>query len=309
MEPCIRNFLSSLELEKAASTHTLRAYRGDLMALSAAVRGDVLGADLSALRKHLSQLSLSKPSPATTQRRLSAIRTFYKWAVREGLIEASPAERISSPKSKQKVPRFFDYEEVASIVERPTQSGWFQLRNRAILEIMYGAGLRVAEVSSLDIVDVSLGERLVDVREGKGRKQRIVPVGPPAISAVREWLQVRGESEDSALFLNRHSGRLSTRAMHRIVRDAGLKNGVVGSHPHALRHTCATHLLAGGADLRAIQEQLGHSSLSSTQRYSHVSVERLLDVYRESHPRAKTRDKELSHDKIGEGTEQVEGAD
>jgi len=206
--------------------------------------------------------------------------------VREGLIETSPAERIRSPKSIQRVPRFFDYEEVSAIVERPTQSGWFQIRNRAILEIMYGAGLRVAEVANLDIFDVSLPERLVDVREGKGRKQRIVPVGPPAIDAVKKWLEARGDIDLQALFLNRHGGRLSTRAMHRIVQDAGLKNGVVGSHPHALRHTCATHLLAGGADLRAIQEQLGHTSLSSTQRYSHVSIERLLDVYRDAHPRA-----------------------
>jgi integrase/recombinase XerC len=292
LESCIQEFLCCLELEKGASVHTLRAYRGDLSALSVAANGEILRVDLSVLRRHLSQLSLSKPSPATTQRRLSAIRSFYKWAVREDLLETSPAERIRSPKSNQRVPRFFDYEEVSAIVERPTQTGWFQIRNRAILEIMYGAGLRVAEVASLDIFDISLSERLVDVREGKGRKQRIVPVGPPAVTAVREWLEVRGDTEDECLFLNKHKRRLSTRAMHRIVRDAGLKNGVVGSHPHALRHTCATHLLAGGADLRAIQEQLGHSSLSSTQRYSHVSIERLLDVYRESHPRAQIHDED-----------------
>ena len=297
MESCVKKFLSCLELEKGASSHTLRAYKGDLVALSEASSGDILAVDLSVLRRHLSQLSLTKPSPSTTQRRLSAIRTFYKWAVREGLIEVSPAERIRSPKSVQRVPRFFDYEEVSAIVEQPTQSGWFQIRNRAILEILYGAGLRVAEVASLDIMDVSQSERLVDVREGKGRKQRIVPVGPPAIRAVAEWLEVRGDSEESALFLNRYTGRLSTRAMHRIVRDAGLKNGVVGSHPHALRHTCATHLLAGGADLRAIQEQLGHSSLSSTQRYSHVSVERLLDVYRQAHPRAQVKEDKAEHRK------------
>ena len=295
MESCVKEFLCSLELEKGASAHTIRAYKGDLVALSVAAKGDILAADLSVLRRHLSQLSLSKPSPSTTQRRLSAIRTFFKWAVREGLIEASPAERIRSPKSLQRVPRFFDYEEVSDIVEHPTQSGWFQIRNRAILEVLYGAGLRVAEAASLDIMDISQSERLVDVRQGKGRKQRIVPVGPPAISAVVEWLEVRGETEESALFLNRHLGRLSTRAIHRIVRDSGLKNGVVGSHPHALRHTCATHLLAGGADLRAIQEQLGHSSLSSTQRYSHVSVERLLDVYRQSHPRAQVKEDKMEH--------------
>jgi integrase/recombinase XerC len=201
------------------------------------------------------------------------------------LVEASPADRLASPKALITVPRFLDVGEASALVENPVQKGWFQERNRALLELLYASGIRVAEAASLDVSDVDLKAQLVDVRRGKGRKQRRVPFGPPAAEALRTWLSRHGDRED-ALFLNKYGGRLSVRAMYRIVRDSGIQNGISGVHPHALRHSCATHMLAGGADLRAIQEQLGHASLSTTQRYAHVSVEQLINVYRESHPRA-----------------------
>lgn len=281
-----------LRAERGASGHTLKAYEGDLRALEVFLElhdKTLLNAALVDLRAHLAQLAGDRPAPATTRRRLASFRSFYKWALREGLVELSPADRLASPKAAVNVPRFLDVGEASQLVENPIQRGWYGERNKALLELLYGAGLRVAEAASLDVQDLDLKASLVRVRHGKGRKQRIVPFGPPALSAVRDWLRVRGKEGD-ALFLNRSGKRLSVRSMHRIVRDSGLRNGLAGVHPHALRHSCATHMLSGGADLRAIQEQLGHSSLSTTQRYAHVSVEQLINVYRESHPRAEESD-------------------
>ncbi len=284
----ISSFLEILRAERGASPHTLKAYRSDLEALQSHLNEkdlDLLNAELTHLRTHLARLAGQRPAPATTRRRLSAYRSFYKWALREGLIERSPAERLASPKAQVNVPRFLDVGEASEMVEQPTQKGWYFERNRALLELLYGAGLRVAEAAALDLQDLNLKTKLVNVRQGKGRKERVVPFGPPASEALETWLRCRGKRGD-ALFLNKDGGRLSVRSIHRIVRDSGLKNGLAGVHPHALRHSCATHMLAGGADLRAIQEQLGHASLSTTQRYAHVSVEQLINVYRESHPRA-----------------------
>ena len=284
----ISSFLEYLRAERGASPHTLKGYRGDLEALSLHLESQdssLIESKLQHLRTHLAKLAGERPSPATTRRRLSAFRSFYRWALREGLVDASPADRLSSPKAQVNVPRFLDVGEASELVENPVQKGWFQERNKALLELLYGAGIRVAEAASLDVRDVDLRSNLEDVRRGKGRKQRLVPFGPPAADALRAWISCRG-SGGEALFLNKDGGRLSVRGMYRIVRDSGVRNGLSGVHPHALRHSCATHMLAGGADLRAIQEQLGHASLSTTQRYAHVSVEQLISVYRESHPRA-----------------------
>jgi len=198
-------------------------------------------------------------------------------------VEASPAEALRTPRVPQKVPRFLDVNEAQDVVEDPVQDGWYRLRNQALLELLYGAGLRVSEAAALDRGDIDLGQGLVLVRHGKGKKQRRVPFGRAAAQALQAWLAWR-QDETRALFLNRYGGRLSVRSMHRIVRDSGVKKGIAAVHPHALRHSCATHLLGGGADLRAIQEQLGHASLSTTQRYTHVSVEQLMDVHRKAHP-------------------------
>lgn len=292
----ISSFLEVMRVERGASPHTIKGYRTDLLSLQAHLQEKgvrLLGARLSHLRTHLARLAGESPAPATTRRRLAAYRSFYRWALREGLVEHSPAARLVTPKSQVNVPRFLDVAEACEMVERPSQKGWFLKRNRALLELIYGAGIRVAEAAALDVQDVDLKASLVKVRSGKGRKDRIVPFGPPAADALREWMHGRG-SMGNALFLNKHFSRLSVRSMHRIVRDSGLKNGLSGVHPHALRHSCATHMLAGGADLRAIQEQLGHASLSTTQRYAHVSVEQLINVYRGSHPRASSGDQEDS---------------
>lgn len=286
----ISDFLEYLRVERGSSPHTLKGYRRDLLSLSEHLQANkvsLLGANLNDLRTHLAQLAGKRPAASTTRRRLAAYRSFYRWALREGLVEVSPADRLVSPKAQISVPRFLDVGEATELVENPVQEGWFLARNKALLELMYAAGIRVAEAASLELRDIDLKANLVDVRHGKGRKQRRVPFGPPAARALVAWLARRG-NRGEALFLNKDGLRLSVRSMYRIVRDSGVQNGLSGVHPHALRHTCATHMLAGGADLRAIQEQLGHASLSTTQRYAHVSVEQLINVYRASHPRAKT---------------------
>lgn len=289
MEQLLDRFEAHLRAERGASPHTLRAYRRDLERLqeSLAEQGrTLLDADLPALRRHLSLVARSAPSPASTRRRQAAYRSFYKWCVQTDRRADSPAARLASPRANLPVPRFLDLPQAQVVVESPAQEGVLHLRNRAVLEVMYGAGLRVSEVAALDRHDMDLDQRLVRVRMGKGRKERLVPCGPPAVSAVRAWLEV-APPDLPALFTTVRHNRCSARTLHRIVRDAGRQHGLVGVHPHMLRHSCATHLLGGGADLRAIQEQLGHATLSTTQRYAHVSLEAMIDVYRGSHPRAR----------------------
>jgi len=291
MDADLQRWLAYLRAEKGASEHTIRAYRSNLSQLSSHLaRRDtpLRSATLLDIRSWLSADRISqgrsKPlAPASMARRISAVRSFYKWLLREKAIEVNPTDRLSTPRVPQRTPRFLDVPDAASVVERPTQQGWYQVRNRALLELMYGAGLRVSEVMALDVHHLDLEERLVRVL-GKGNKERIVPFGPPAAEALGTWIAEMGG--DGALFRNRSGGRLSSRSAWRIVRDAGANNGLTGTHPHALRHSCATHLLGAGADLRAIQEQLGHASLATTQRYTHVDTAHLLKVYRASHPRA-----------------------
>jgi len=282
----VEEFLEFLRAERGRSANTRRAYGRDLERLALALEEggrSLRTARAVDLRAHLSAVSRAAPAPSSVSRRLSAYRSFYKWALLVGLVETSPADRLGRPKVPDKVPRFVEVDEAAAVVEGATQEGWYWLRNRALLELLYGAGLRVSEAAALDAVDVDVDALLVHVRRGKGGKARRVPFGEPAQEALGAWLE---EHPGGPLFLNRYQKRLSARSMHRIVRDAGLRAGVSALHPHALRHSCATHMLAGGADLRAIQEQLGHSGLSTTQRYAHVSVERLLEVYRSAHPHA-----------------------
>ena len=288
MESLLDRFEAHLRAERGASPHTLRAYRRDLERLQQGLLArdrDLLTAELADLRQQLALMARKAPSPATTRRRRAAYRTFYKWCVKTGRLADSPAERLASPRPDQSVPRFLDVPQAQLVVEHPAQHGALRLRNRALLELLYGAGLRVSEAAALDRTDVDLSQRLVLVRHGKGRKERLVPFGPPAAGAVSAWLEV-APAGVTALFTTARHNRCTVRTLHRIVRDAGRQHGLTGVHPHMLRHSCATHLLGGGADLRAIQEQLGHATLSTTQRYAHVSLEAMIDAYRRSHPRA-----------------------
>lgn len=298
MNQDLLDWMDHLAAERGCSEHTLRAYQTNLHSLDEFLseRNKVLRtAALPDLRAWLSKERIGSKgrkkslAPATMARKIAALRSFYRWMLREKYIEISPAVRLQSPRVPKKTPRFLDVQEAASVVEQPSQQGWFLDRNRAILELMYGSGLRVSETVSLNIVDLDLPNRLVRVL-GKGKKERIVPFGPPAAEALTTWLQHLGP--EGPLFLNRFHKRLSDRSAWRIVREAGTENGIAGLHPHALRHSCATHLLGAGADLRAIQEQLGHASLSTTQRYTHVDAAHLLAVYRAAHPRSGSKKKE-----------------
>ena len=298
MEGFLSGWVDHLRGERGCSPHTLRAYGTTLASLEEFLRLRFRGleeASLLDLRAWLSQERIgTRPkrrplAPATMARRVAAIRSFYRWMIREGTLAASPAARLRSPRVPTKVPRFLDIPEAAIVVEQPGQQGWFFQRNRALLELMYGSGLRVSELVSLDIISLDLSSNLVRVM-GKGSKERIVPFGPPAATALKAWMQCI--PAEGPLFLNRYHRRLSSRSAWAITRQAGATNGITGLHPHALRHSCATHLLGSGADLRAIQEQLGHASLSTTQQYTHVDAAHLLAVYRAAHPAAKAESKD-----------------
>ncbi len=295
-DPDLQAWLRSLAAEEGASPHTLRAYGRDLGTLQAhlgprPLRSATLG-DLRAwlVARAPEPRSGGRAAPASVARRISAARTFFRWLKAEGRVEVDPSGRLRAPRVPRSNPAFFDVDEAAAVVEAPVQEGWFRVRNRALLELLYGAGLRVAEATALDDDDLDLERGLVQVRSGKGGRPRRVPCGPVAAAAIQAWQEARalaGLGTAGGLFRNRHGTRLSTRTAWRIVHQAGSRAAQPVSHPHMLRHSCATHLLGAGADLRAIQEQLGHGSLLTTQRYTHVDAAHLLRVYREAHPRAR----------------------
>lgn len=315
MDRLIRRFLEHLGEERAYSIHTLRAYRSDLERFLAFLSSEFLGrpaaeiepaeVDPLAVRSFLAALHRRGVGRKGQGRALSAVRSLFGFAAREGIVAANPARGVPTPKAASHLPRHLRPGEIEQLLDAPAQDGRegpLPIRDRALLELLYATGLRVGELVSLDWRDLDLSARVLRVL-GKGGKERMVPFGRQAASALREWLEVwegvRAGSSDGVeereepVFLNYRGGRLSARSVRRLldrhVETAALAAGV---HPHTLRHTFATHLLERGADLRSIQELLGHASLSTTQRYTHVEIERLLSVYRESHPRARAADGE-----------------
>ncbi len=300
----VAEFLADLGSERRASPRTLRAYAGDLAELTAyaASRSSspegsppLHEVDTELLRGFLAQ-RYSELSPATRARRLASVRSFFRWAQRRGRCEHNPAAVLRAPKQPSHLPRFLDEEDAALLVEQPSGEHPGGLRDRALLELAYGAGLRASELAGSDLADLDLEAGVVRVR-GKGSKERVVPCGREAVAALRRYLERRhelkpraGAVHPCALFLNRFGGRLSTRSIRRLVKQHALQAGVLRDvSPHTLRHSFATHLLDHGADLRGIQELLGHASLSTTQRYTHVGLKRLMQVYDEAHPRARGR--------------------
>ncbi len=285
MKGQIGKFLRHMEVERGASPHTLRAYRKDLELFFESSGG---GLELSDVRAFVASEIQRGSTKSTASRRLAALRSFFRFLHREGLLRKNPAKLVASPKLPAKLPRVLTVDEVFELVEKPEGLSLQLMRDRAILELMYSSGLRVSEMAGLDVDDVNLKEEMVKVM-GKGRKERLVPVGNKAVEALRAYMLERmlKRRTDPALFLNRSGGRLTERSIRRIVikysRMMGLE-GRVG--PHTLRHTFATHLLQGGADLRVIQELLGHSSLSTTQKYTHLDITHLIDIYDKAHPLA-----------------------
>ncbi|HYN20876.1 MAG TPA: tyrosine recombinase XerC [Thermoanaerobaculia bacterium] len=308
MRALIHRYLEHLQDERNVSPETLRAYERDLLRFHRFLAQDFLGkdpkdvrpqdVDALAVRSFLAALTREELGKRSQGRALAAVRSLFRFACREGTLAANPAQGVRTPKYPKTLPRHLRPGEVENLLEAPTIADGgdepLARRDRAILELLYAAGLRVGELVGLDWRNVDLSARVMRVL-GKGRKERMVPFGRPAGDALRHWLEVwegvRGAAaaeDEDPVFLNFRGGRLSDRSVRNIL-DRWVESAAVvkGVHPHTLRHTFATHLLENGADLRTIQELLGHSSLSTTQKYIHLEVERLLAVYRDSHPRAR----------------------
>jgi tyrosine recombinase XerC len=293
-------FLEHLRLNENASLHTVRAYESDLSQFLAFLSG---GRHLTHhhIREFLSELHRRGNSRASAARKLAAIRTFGRYLRREGLLDGDPAALVGTPRRDQRLPAHLGEGEMTRLLEMPDTSTPLGRRDRAILELFYASGLRLSELVGLDVDDLNLSARVLRVL-GKGGKQRLVPFNHSAGDAVRAWLKdwgtLRGQSPPRSsrgtgrrprepLFLNYQGTRLSTRSVDRLVRRyVAACSARLGISPHALRHSFATHLLERGADLRAIQELLGHSRLSTTQRYTHVNAAQLLETYRKAHPKA-----------------------
>lgn len=298
----VDGFLSHLADERRFSPRTVRAYASDLerfvdfwereFANQKASATPLSKIDALAVRSHLASLHRANLSNRSIARHLSTLRSFFRWACRQEHLEKNPAKGLALPRVAKSLPRALTLADTEQLLDAADE-GAVPQRERALFELLYATGMRVSEASGLDVADVDFGSHLVRVL-GKGNKERIVPFGQPAADALSEYLPVRaalasasGESPEEPLFVNVRGGRLTTRSMARLLkrrlRAAGLPEGI---SPHALRHTFATHLLSAGADLRAIQELLGHTSLSTTQKYTHLDAARLAEVYRKAHPRA-----------------------
>lgn len=288
MLEAVADYLDHALLVEGKSAATVRAYRSDLHSLVGTMHSwsDVT---LSALRAWLATAVEQGKTRATLARRTAAARAFCAWAVRQGHLQANPAARLVSPRTGRSLPRVLEANDAAALVEQSTAAaGPEAARDRAMLEMLYATGMRVAELVGLDPADVDLNRCTARVL-GKGDKQRIVPFGAEATQALREWLAVRdkfAKPQETALFVGVRGTRINQRQVRRVVERAAKASGASGVTPHGLRHAAATHLLDGGADLRVVQEVLGHSSLQTTQIYTHVSVDRLTAAYRQAHPRA-----------------------
>ncbi|GAB4482530.1 MAG: tyrosine recombinase XerC [Thermodesulfovibrionales bacterium] len=284
----IREFLRHLEVERNVSTHTLRAYRKDLELFAERVNRRPAEVELSDIRGFVAGQIRDGLDTTTVSRRLASVRSFFRFLYREGVITLNPAKLVSTPKTRAALPEFLSVDDVFSLVEKPGADGFLHSRDRAILELLYSSGLRVAEIAGLSADDIDCRDAVVTVK-GKGRKERIVPVGSKAVDALKAYLGERAtlQKKSAALFLNRGGAGLTDRSIRRIVVKYARLIGILGRiGPHTLRHTFASHLLQAGADLRVIQELLGHSSLSTTQKYTHLDIGHLMDAYDKAHPLA-----------------------
>jgi len=298
----INSYISFLKNEKNYSNNTIISYKNDLLQLlnylkdyKIIKRNNIQYIDRSIIRKYIVYLKKCDYSVRSICRKISTIRSFFKYILREGIVNIDPTINLITPKIDKKLPYFLYLQEINKLIEAPLGNTIFGIRDRAILELLYGTGMRVGELVNLNIRDIDLDEKNVRVF-GKGSKERILPLGNPGIKAVQEYLTGRNKfrknisidkNDLNAFLLNRFGGRLSARSIRRLIikymKIAGLNKKI---SPHVLRHSFATHLLGGGADLRSVQELLGHESLSTTQIYTHITKERLKAIYKKSHPRS-----------------------
>ncbi|WP_407924449.1 tyrosine recombinase XerC [Actinomadura physcomitrii] len=299
LNEAVDEFGRHLRAERGVSPHTLRAYLGDLADLCAYASAvgvtDPAGLDVSLLRAWLARQHALGRARATLARRTAAARAFTHHLHRRGLLENDPGLLLGTPKKRRDLPGVITQDDAARLLDTMDAEGPMGLRDLAVLEVLYGTGVRVSELCGLDIDDLDTGRRTIRVL-GKGNRERTVPIGEPAVRAVEDWLRagrpaVATEGSGAALFLGARGGRLHPTSARRIVHSRIAEAGTVPDlSPHGLRHTAATHLLEGGADLRSVQEILGHASLQTTQIYTHVSAERLKQVHRQAHPRAARED-------------------
>jgi integrase/recombinase XerD len=295
----VLDFLAYLAFERGLSRNTLEAYRGDLLQFGnylARADVDVLLAEHGDLAGFLTELATGSPerpavAPATLQRKAACLRSFYRHLRREGILDRDPTADLRAPRKSQKLPQVLSRPEVARLLEAPHGTDASALRDRALLELMYACGLRASEAIDLEVGDVDLQAAVLRAR-GKGSKERLVPIGRQAVAAARLYVQrgrptLVGPGDERHLFVNRRGSGLTRQGLYKIVQRHAKAAGLEGKmSPHTLRHTFATHLLAGGCDLRSLQEMLGHADIATTQIYTHLSAERLKDVYFKAHPRA-----------------------
>ena len=295
MEDLVQEYLAYLRVERGRSQNTVSAYEADLRDYLRFLdeRGitAINDVDRQAIADYEAEL-FGRYAASSVDRHVSAVKGFHRFLVREGLAAHNPADSLRQPKAPDRLPDVLSIEQVEALLDRPLAAGPLPLRDQAILEVLYGCGLRVSELTGLDLADLYLDEGFLRVM-GKGAKERVSPISGKALQALRAYLaEARGEllkpyaKPTPAVFLNARGGRLTRQSVHRIVADAGLAIGIENLHPHTLRHSFATHMLAGGADLRVIQEILGHADLSTTQIYTHVDRTHIREEYLHAHPRA-----------------------
>ncbi|MDP3143086.1 MAG: tyrosine recombinase XerC [Candidatus Omnitrophota bacterium] len=289
MQRYIDKFISYLEIEKNYSPHTVLNYRIDLKELAAFLEGrqiPIEKVDYLNLRQFLAGLRVKHPRPRTLSRKLSTIRSFFRFLCREGHLKTNPSSVLSSPKLDKRLPNFLSEEEMTKLIEAPSLEEVSGLRDRAILEVLYSTGMRVSELVALQIRDIDFLSNMVKVL-GKGKKERLLPIGDQALRVLRQYLEKR-TSKSEVVFLNKNNTRLTTRGVRNIlykyIHQTSQKEHI---SPHTLRHSFATHLLNRGADLRSVQELLGHANLSTTQIYTHLTTDRLKAVYDKAHPHAR----------------------
>ena len=311
--PLVRQFLDYLKLERHFSDYTVKSYGADLIQFGQFMSGAIghgannsgpigdneldkrhLGVEPLAIREFLAYLYGQNYTKSTTARKLATLRSFYKFLMRRGQISINPLSTIRTPKQEKRLPKCLDLDQIQKLLDTPGDADILSARDKAMLEVLYSSGIRVSELVELEMADLDLQEGVLRVK-GKGRKDRLTPIGSQAIKALQKYFEFRAaerqnhEPMTGRVFLNKHGGSLSTRSVRRkldkYLVQAGLDPGI---SPHTLRHSFATHLLNNGADLRSVQELLGHQSLSTTQIYTHLTTQRMKDAYDAAHPRADT---------------------
>ncbi len=291
MRKYIFDFLRYLKTEKNVSPHTERSYLSDLEQLFDFLgETDLAIADHQTLRQYVGHLIKLKVRKTSIARKLSAVRSFFKYLNRQGVLTNNPARLIATPRQEKRLPAVLTVDDALRLMEAPGKGDDTELRDRAVLETLYSTGIRASELIGMNREDISRHDRLIRIR-GKGRKERIVPVGNKALNAIDAYLRQRTTGgEQAAIFIGPSGKRLTARTVQRILENYRKKLGLMSkASPHTLRHSFATHLLESGADLRSLQELLGHASLSTTQRYTHLNIDMLMETYDKAHPRARKR--------------------